>query len=131
MPNQATGTLYIRGMPEEIARQARAAAALRGMTLSQLVSEALKEYLKVGFEPQRASIRDDCAWFETNRANLMADHAGEYLAIVDGAVVDHDAEFGALARRVFERFPGRAVFMPRCHSDGRPVKLRSPRLARK
>lgn len=134
MSDRQTSTLYIRGMPEAVARRARAAAALRGVTLSQLVSEALTGYLGIeepGADPELTPIRADVAWYDLNRASLLESYPGQYLAILDAQVVDHDAEFSPLARRVFARFPDRAVFMPRCQPGEPVVKVRSPRVARR
>ncbi|MEW6283819.1 MAG: hypothetical protein AB1758_34725 [Candidatus Eremiobacterota bacterium] len=121
-------------MPTSLARRARAAAAMRGITLSQLVSEALTRFLQADDEPRcdaaQDSIRADVAWYEANRAALLNAYAGQYLAIVEGCVVDHDPEFGPLARRVFAAHPDRPVFMPRCEASERVVRLRSPRVAR-
>jgi plasmid stability protein len=39
-------TLYIRDVPEEFHRKVKAAAALRGLTIQQLVVEALKAYIE-------------------------------------------------------------------------------------
>ena len=37
--------LYIRGFPEELRRLAKAEAALQGVTLREIVGEALRAYL--------------------------------------------------------------------------------------
>jgi hypothetical protein len=74
------------------------------------------------------ALRADMAWFEANQGRLQRAYPGEYVAIVDGQVVDHAAEFDPLARRMFERFGVRSICMPKV---GRAeVRLRSPRRAR-
>jgi hypothetical protein len=39
-------TVYIRNFPEDLQRKAKAAAALEGITLKDLVIKAIREYLK-------------------------------------------------------------------------------------
>lgn len=41
--------------------------------------------------------------------------------------IDHDADFDALAMRVFDRVGVRPVFMPRVVAHREPVRVRSPR----
>jgi len=45
-------------------------------------------------------------------------------------VIDHDADFAALAARVFARLGARPIFMPRVVEREEPVRMRSPRIAR-
>jgi hypothetical protein len=74
-------------------------------------------------------LREEMRWYEANRARLER-YRGEYLAIVDRAVVDHDRRFDVLAERVFAKFGVRPLFMPRVVA-GRArarARVRSPRL---
>lgn len=123
-------TLYVRGVPEDVARRAKAAAAREGMTLTAFVVRAIDQAAGgAGRHMGELSIRDDMQWFEANSGELMSRYAGEYIAIVGADVVDHDAKFGPLATRVFERFGVRPVYMPKCVAN-QVAKLRSPRVKR-
>ena len=126
-------TLYLRGMPVDVVREAKAAAARQGCTLAIVVTQALERGLRPG---NRSATSDGAAndfenavaWFERNRESLLRKHPGDYVAIIDGEVVDHDADFEALAIRVFARLGARSVFMPRVERDeGRRMRVRSPR----
>jgi hypothetical protein len=126
-------TLYLRRFPTRIARQAKAAAARRGTTLSSFVADAVERSLEGGATPASAvdgELAADMAWYGKNRARLRRRYDRQYVAIVDGAVIDHDREFEALASRVFERLGVRPVFMPRVGADDEVVHVRSPRFAR-
>lgn len=79
--------------------------------------------LPVGLQAEKA-------WYEAHREDLLRRYRGEYLAIVNQRVIDHDKAFGALARRVFERVGVRPVFMPKCSERERAARLPSPRLVR-
>jgi hypothetical protein len=125
--------VYLRGLPTDLVREAKAAAARRGSTLAKVVAEALGRALAADESSPRPvdSLDRDMTWYERNRARLAARYRGEYVAIVDLAVVDHDEDFEALAGRVFDRLGVRSVFMPRvAEIEARP-RLRSPRRVRR
>jgi hypothetical protein len=124
--------LFLRGMSTSLVRQAKAAAAQRGETLTTIVSEALARSLGVEGEPADPAddLHRDMAWFQENRATLLRRYRGEYVAIVDAVVVDHGDDFGELANRVFARFGNRSVYMPRVQDPEPTARIRSPRRAR-
>jgi plasmid stability protein len=130
---QHGATLYLRGLPEAVVREAKARAARRGITLTAYVAEILGRAAAADEDgPPRldAKLEADLDWYREHRDRLAACHAGEYLAIVDQQVIDHDHAFAPLARRVHERFGKRAIVMPKCVPEGRIVRLPSPRIDR-
>jgi plasmid stability protein len=44
---EAMATMFIKNFPDDLHRQAKAEAALQGVTLREIVAEALTAYLKV------------------------------------------------------------------------------------
>jgi hypothetical protein len=125
-------TLYLRGIPRRIVREAKAEAARQGSTLAALVSEALDQRLhgaRAG-EATSGDLEQEMTWYRTHRARLLRQYEGEFVAIADARVVDHDSDFEALARRVFARISDRPVFMPRVEAEDRVARMRSPRRAR-
>ena len=125
-------TLYLRGMPAHLVREAKAAAARRGCTLAGLLSEALERSLS-GDTPREAvsqGLEESRRWYHRHRERLRAQYRGQYLAVVGRAVVDHDRSFEALAGRVFARFGARPVWMPRVEPGEARARVRSPRRVR-
>lgn len=135
--------IYLRGLPAQLVREAKAIAARRGITLASFVTEAIVRAIeqagaRVGVSEPEASnatpteeadeLASEMRWFEHHRERLSRELAGEYVAIVEHAVIDHDADFDALARRVFARIGTRNVFMPLVGPKSAPLRLRSPRL---
>ncbi len=132
MPNSSV-TMYLRNMPGRLAREAKSAAARRGTTLTAIVREALERYLSDNREAppdELEPLAKDMAWYEANKRKLLRRYAGQYVAIVDGHVVDHDKEFAPMAQRVFRRYGVRAIFMPKVVPGQRVVHLPSPQLVR-
>ena len=130
MADQGTGTLYLRGIPRELVREAKAEAARRGMSLTAFAKEALAHALSGPAEEEEndiKSIRPDLDWFETNRKRLARRYRDEYLAIVNRRVADHDRDFSALAQRVFAKHGNRPIAMPKATPEPPIVHLRSPR----
>jgi hypothetical protein len=125
-------TLFLRNVPTELVRDAKAAAAQRGVTLTTIVAEALSRSLGLEGEPpgRTDDLQGDIEWYQNNRPRLLRRYRGEYVAIVDAAVVDHGRDFSALATRVFARFGNRNVYMPRLQTAEHVARIRSPRRSR-
>lgn len=126
------GAMYFRGIDAGVVREAKAAAAREGITLTALVQRAIERDLeRVEVRNSRLSeIAREIEWYEANRGALVERFDGEHLAILDGEVIDHDARFESLAARVAERYGSRSVFMPRCTRVDPLARVRSPRIAR-
>jgi hypothetical protein len=124
-----SGTLYLRGIPRRLVREAKAEAARRGMTLTAFAREALARALgreRAGEGEGEGGLRRDLAWFEANRARLLRRYRGQYVAIVNRRIVDHDRDFGALARRVFRRYGPRSIAIPLVTAEERVAEIPTP-----
>lgn len=128
MSEPAQTTLYLRGIPARLVREVKALSARRGLTLKAFLTELM--WREVGATPEAGAgtLAEERVWFEQNRRSLTKQYEGQYLAIVNQSVVDHDKDFGSLAPRVFERFGVKPIFMPFCETKTETLKLRSPRL---
>jgi len=135
MAERDTATLYLRGMPRHLVREAKAEAARRGMSLTAFAREALSRALGADRGRGRApegvgAIRADLDWFARNRRRLVRRYRDEYVAIVNRRIVDHDADFDALARRVFATYGVRSIAMPKVTPAARVADIPTPRVAR-
>jgi hypothetical protein len=133
MPTSATRkTLYLRGLPVKLVRDAKAEAARRGTTLTSYVESAIERSLEGGADSARSKdvLGPEMRWYERNRERLVAAHENEYVAIVGQSVLDHDRDFSALALRVFDRLGVGPVFMPLVSSRAEVIRIRSPRVRR-
>jgi uncharacterized protein DUF5678 len=128
---QHTATLYLRGVPRALVREAKVAAARRGITLTTFVKEALHRTIEgelSGSEELPEDFRRDWTWYQRNKSKLLKRYANKYVAILNRKVVDHDTDFSALARRVFDRYGVRSIPMPRVVPEEEVVHISSPRL---
>lgn len=128
MVDRARKALFLREMPTALVREAKAVAARRGQTLTTVVAEALSRSLGVEDGGAPSDLERDMEWFAAEHPRLVRRHADEYVAIIDRAVVDHDRDFDALARRVFATYGQRNTYMPRVTTEVvTEARLRSPR----
>lgn len=135
--------VYLRGIPAEVVREAKAQAALRGVTLAGYVAETLARAAQEPSGSPGASARreptsqadgdlaTEARWYEQHRERLSREYEGEFIAIVNKRVVDHDVAFEALAERIFKLRGARDTFMPEVRSKPRTVRIRSPRVSRR
>lgn len=133
--DEATGTLYLRRLPRQLTREAKAEAARRGISLTAFTREALVTALRKRTAHAEeidgaGSIRPDLDWFEANRERLWRRHPNEYVAILHRKVIDHDREFGPLAQRVFAKYGVRSLAMPYVTPTEKVAHLLSPRIKR-
>ena len=122
---------YLRGIPADVVREAKAAAAKRGITLAGFVADTLARAVKgqAASADQSDDLSEEMRWYERNRPRLAREFGGEYIAVVERAVIDHDPDFEKLAERVFAQHAGN-VFMPRVSAEPQPLRVRSPQPAR-
>jgi hypothetical protein len=123
---------YLRGVPAGVVREAKAAAAKRGVTLAGFVTDSLARALRdqLSIPDPAHDLSQEMRWYERNRERLVREFDGEYIAVLDNAVIDHDFDFEALAERVFAQHGCRDLFMPRVSKTNVAVRLRSPRVQR-
>lgn len=120
-------TLYLRGVPTRLVRELKSQAARRGMTLTALAIAGLSGAFGAESQDDLKPLEADMGWYEAHRRQLLRRYPGEYVAILNGRVLDHDSDFSALAGRVFAKVGVRPLFMPQCVAGDQVVHLRSPR----
>ena len=73
----------------------------------------------------------EIAAYEAMHSELIAAYFEEYVAVLGGALVDHDADETTLLRRIESRYPDKVVLLKRVLPLPEPeLRLRSPKLER-
>ena len=118
-------------IPEPLYRRARALARARQRPLDAVIAEALEQSL-----PQEATGSEEVAVQREMQAylalhtELRTTHLGQYVAILDGQLIDQDQDMVTLYGRVYERYPDRFVWLTVVENDPLPtLHFRSPRFA--
>jgi len=76
--------------------------------VEQVLQMALRRYL---WELARRKIAEESAVYRRRHSELKKQYLGEYIAMVDGEVVDHGRDFQALRRRISKRYGRIPVMM--------------------
>ena len=96
--------------------------------ISELVNEALRQYL---WEAKERKIEREMEAYRTMHAQLKQRFLGQYVAIHNGELVDHDADRRALSRRVRQKYGSVAVLItPVEERPEREFVMLSPRFER-
>lgn len=89
-------------------RRVEEAALEHQRSIDEILTEAVRRYL---WELDRRKISEESRVYRQRYAELKAQYLGEYIAMHNGQVVDHDADFQALRQRVRKRFGHTAVMI--------------------
>lgn len=82
-------------------------------------------------EAWRTQLADEAAYWYTRTTGERAPYAGQYVAVLKHAVVDHDADRRALAIRLRQRWPDSPVLLVEAAAHQPPeFRVLSPRLER-
>lgn len=121
-------------IPQTLYRRARELARSRNQSVDAVLEAgvALVEAssLTVSAAEEQAMIREEAA-YEAMHPELMAQYAGEYVAVFQGQLIDHDQDETALLRRLDAQYPNDVVLMKKVRPLPEPVlHFRSPRFVR-
>jgi len=112
----------------DIAEQIDRLAGETQTSTEVFVDRALRSYLA---QFDREKIRTEMKAFEQLRGTLLAQFQGEYVAIHEGQVIDHDPHLRTLHLRVFARLGHTVVLLKRVTDEPeRELVFRSPRFER-
>ena len=69
-------------------------------------------------------------YFQEHKAQILEKYSGNFVAILDETVVDHDRNFSELAKRIYEKFGYQAIYMPFVESEPSVLRIPSPRVGK-
>lgn len=82
-------------------------------------------------DPRQPEMEKEVAAFEKLHAELVEHYLGEYVAVYQGQVVDHDRDQIALADRIEMAYPHKVVLIRQVQQQlPPPLHFRSPRFVR-
>jgi hypothetical protein len=109
----------------ETVAQLKDVANQKGTSADELAEQAIRQFLR---SETRRMIQRESKAFRAMHAQLFAKYPGQYVAIYQGRVIDHDEDQLALFLRVDERYPQAPLLIKRVLSEPEKVYvLRSPR----
>lgn len=121
---------------DELYRQAEALARVTQRSVTTVLAEAIMledaiaEPMAEMDLPEESMERERSA-FLVLHDQLKKRYLGQYVAIFDQQVVDHDAELKLLYQRIRQKYPDEFVLIRRVEANPEPVyHFRSPRFVR-
>ena len=78
----------------------------------------------------KAVFESDVEWFDQHRQELVPQYQDQYVAILNGAIVDYDPAFEKLAERIYSKYGYRDFVMQKVKANANPYRIDSPRLVR-
>ncbi len=119
-------------LPVSVLRQVAQVAAQTNREIDQVLRSVVTHSFPAVFvHPQRAAMQQEEAAFRRMQNELIATYLGQFVAIFDGLVVDHDKDEDGLIKRLNIRYPTETVLVRQVTDDQDKVLcIRSPRLIR-
>lgn len=114
----------------DVAEQISYLANLSGEDVDSnvIVDRALRRYLA---EFRREKVRRELQFFQQQHQTLLANYPGEYVAIHQGQVIDHDIDLRSLHLRIFDQLGHTPVLLKQVSpKPDRELIFRSPRFER-
>lgn len=127
-------------LSEQTAEKLHRAAAVRGTSVSKLLDQVVEQYVAdpvvwLGWlgdsqeDAQLAQIEQEQRAYEAQHRQLLEAYPGQYVAMINGRVIDHDADRAALGRRVRARYGNAPVLITPVRQETRQtIVIRRPRL---
>jgi len=112
---------------EDLLEPIRKLAEAEGKDVQSLVEGWLLRELALAREEK---LREESARFRAHHAELHAQYPGEYVALRNGAVLDHDHDARELYLRVQRQYGDEAILIAPVTDQPLPeFRMRSPRIA--
>ncbi len=128
--NNSMDTQVTLTLPEPVYREAQKVAQATHRDVQDVLTEALaRTFQPLPVHEDRPAMLREIEAFRAMHEQLVEEYIGEYVAVYQGEVVDHDPDPVALSLRVQAQYPGKTVL--RRKVELRPelvVRFRSPRL---
>jgi len=116
-------TLHIS---EELVGDIKEEAALRGISVEEYLRSAVKRARQLN---ARQKIEREQAWWLALPLNKRARYEGEFVAIHNKKIIDHDKDKTALYRRTREKY-GKTPVLVMPAEGAREIHIYSPRIIR-
>lgn len=127
MSTQVTLTI-----PDNIYQQAETIAKSTNRPVTEVLTDSiLSAFPPLHVNEHRAAMRREVAAFEAMHPTLWQQYSYHYVAIYQGAVIDHDADELALVERLDEQYPDLVILIRQVLPHlPQTLRFRSPRFVR-
>lgn len=120
-------------IPQPLYQRARELARSRNQSVDAVLEAGVSLIEASGARPtsEEEAMRQEKAAYLAMHPELMAQYAGQYVAIYQGQLIDHDQDETALLHRLDDQYPDEVVLMKKVRPLPEPeLRHRSPRPVR-
>jgi hypothetical protein len=121
-------------VPEAVYEQAISIADATQQPLDKVFEDALEQvFSPFPLHEKHDEMAQEAEAYKAMHAGLVDIYLGQYVAVFQGKVIDHDEDVVALSRRINEKLPDEVVLIRKVKQNAeRILNMRSPRfLSRK
>ena len=119
-------------LPEQVYDQVEQMARADSRAVEDVLAEVIKQSVSIfSIDPDRPAMLREQAAYRAMHSDLLEKYEGQFVAVYQGQVIDHDANDLALSERVRQRLPSGVVLI--CQVLPQPERVlyfRSPHLVR-
>ena len=115
-------------IPDELYRQAQQVARLRERDVAEILAEAIVLEVEVAERARETAVDREEMAFQRLHPQLWQQYPGQYVAIYNGQLIDHDRDQITLFQRVKQKHPGEFIWIAPVYE--KPIEeyvIRSPR----
>lgn len=105
----------------QLYRRMEDVAQVHRASVEKILDEAIRRYL---WDVERQQIAEESKIYRARYADLRTKYLGQYIAMRDGQVADHDVDFQTLRLRVRQRFGHASVMITRVEEVAEPTLVR-------
>lgn len=119
-------------LPEQVYDQVEQMARADSRAVEDVLAEVIKQSVPIfSIDPNRPAMLREQAAYRTMHSDLLEKYEGQFVAVYQGQVIDHDANDLELSERVRLKLPSEVVLVRQVlPQPERILYFRSPRLVR-
>lgn len=98
--------------------------------VEEILIESLQSVYGTSVDHEYLALLEQARAFQEQHSQLISDYEGEYVAIYDGEVIDHDSDRIELSDRIYASQPSQTVLIRYVTTrPERVLNMRSPRIS--
>lgn len=124
------GTQVVLDVPEDIYEQVEKLAVTTERDVAEVLLETItRNFSPFPVDPKQSVMNQNVETYKELHAELVKTHLGQFVAICDGRLVDHDPDSVSLLQRVRTQYPEKVVLRRKVESVPEyQLQIRHPRI---
>jgi hypothetical protein len=122
----------IVSLPNKVLQKIEKRAQAENRPVNELVVDVLQSTFNgMPDNPENEVMEQEMAAYQAMHPQLLAKYENQFVAVLNGRIVDHDSDQLALVKRRLQNYPSQTVLITQVRPELiRTIHIRSPRLLR-